>query len=438
MGGADKKHTAILTAAILAAVFAGMLILNFLTPYVADDYNYLIHFGTKEPIRSLKHVAESMYIHSLNMNGRVVSHTLAQIFSMAPKGLFNLCNAAVYTLLMYLIYRIAGFGSNPSPALLALICMGFFCAMPVFGQVCLWYVGAANYLWALLGGLVFLIPFLLYNLGGSEKLKGWHFPLFCVGSLLFGMYSEITSFVCIYVAGAMLVLAAIRKRKPLNSRLWLPWGLACCGYLLLLSIPAERNAKQAGGLTLQLLLSNFDRATDMLLEHCAPLLILFCVLFLLGLVKKIDPDRLILSALLLTGALGGNYMTMVASYYPARCLATTAMLLVLAIAMLLSPWTRRRSVGAIGVLLAALFVWQAWFGISDIARCHTAFKAREAVILAAVDAGETQVTAEIVVPQTPYSAFWELRDLSTDDPATWPNFAMGKIYGIEILGVMPE
>ena len=438
MGTVKGNRTGMVTAVLMAAVFASMLSLNLMTPYVADDSNYLIHFGTKEPIRSLRDVAESMYLHSLHMNGRVISHTLAQLFSMAPKGLYDLCNAVVYAGLMYLMYRTASFGRRRSPLLLAMIVMGFFCAMPVFGQVCLWYVGSVNYLWALFGGLVFVTPFLLHDLGKTDPLVGWRFPVFCAGCLLFGMYSEITSFVCIYLAFALMVLPAVLDHRPLKTKLWLGWLAACCGYLILLAIPAERSAKQAEGMSLALLLSNFERATRMLLEHCGWLLVIFAALFLIGLVRKIDRRRLFLAVLLLTGALGGNYMTMVAAYYPARCLATTAMLLVLANAMLLAPWTETTASAAAGAALAALFLWQAWFGVRDIHRCWVEHNAREAVIVAAAEAGEECVTAQIVIPQTPYSAFWELRDLSTDDPATWPNFAMGKIYGIEILGIMPE
>lgn len=430
-----SKYT---TAALVAAVFAGMLVLNFWTPYVADDYSYLLHFGTKEPIRSLKDVAQSMYIHSLKMNGRVVSHSLAQIFSMAPKGVFNVCNAAVYAGLMYVMYRIANFGQRRNALLLGMIAMGFFCVLPVFGQVCLWYVGAVNYLWALWGLLVFTLPYLMRFLGKPDVLTGWKFPVYCLGCVLFGMYSEITSFVGIYLAFALLAVPAVLWKKPLKSKLWLSWALACVGYLLLLSIPAERNAKQAGGLDLALLASNFQRATDMLLKYCTPLLVLWAAAFVLGLIRRIGRQRLCLSVLMLLGALGANYMTMVASYYPERCLATTALLLVLSTAMMFAPYGAKVPLWAAGALLTAVFALRAYGGVSDIHRCWQDFQAREDVIVEAAQAGEAIVTAEIVVPETPYSAFWDLRDLSTEDPATWPNFAMGKYYGIEILGVLPE
>lgn len=426
------------TAALVAAVFVMILVLNQMTPYVADDYSYLIHFGTKEPIRSLKDVAESMYVHSLHMNGRVVSHSLAQIFSMAPKFLFNLCNAAIFAGLVYWMFRMACFGQKPKALLFAMIFMGLFCAMPVFGQVCLWYVGAFNYLWALLGGLIFVTPFLLRFLGKADPLRGWRFGVYCAGCLLFGMYSEITSFVMIFLAFALMVVPGVFWKKPLKTKLWFGWLLACAGYLILLAIPAERNAKQADGLNFAVLLTNFDRATEMLMQYCVPLLTLWVILFGLGLVQKIGRERLVWSALMLFGALGGNYMTMAASYYPERCLATTVMLLILSIATLAAPYANKSAMLAAGAILSLCFAVQAYTGVSDIARCHRDFLAREAVIQQAAEAGETIVTAEIVIPQTPYSAFWDLRDMSTDDPTTWPNFAMGKYYGIQILGKLPQ
>lgn len=430
-----KRTNQLLTAALLAAVFAGVLILNGLTPYVADDYSYLIHFGTKEPIRSLKDVAESMYIHSLKMNGRVVSHSIAQIFSMAPKGFYNLCNAAVYTALMYLLYRIANFRKKENPLLLASICMAFFAFMPVFGQVCLWYVGSVNYLWALFFGLLFVLPYLRRFLGGKDCFRGPFYVLMCIGALLFGMYSEITSFVGICLAFGLMAVPALLRRQPWKTGLWVHWAMACVGYLILLSIPAERNAKQAGGLGPELLLQNISRATDMLLEHCGLLLVIFAALFLFSLLRRTEPDRLIISGLLFLGAVGANYMTVVAAYYPQRCLATTVMLLILGIAMLAAPLGTGKATGFAGVLLACFFLFQAYFGVSDIYGCWKAFKLREAVILEAAQLQEELVYADIVTAQTPYSAFWELRDLSTEDPETWPNFAMGKIYGIKILGI---
>ena len=56
---------------------------------------------------------------------------------------------------------------------------------------------------------------------------------------------------------------------------------------------------------------------------------------------------------------------------------------------------------------------------------------REEIISAAIESGETDVTANVVIPQTRWSGYWDLRDLSTEDPETWPNHSMAVYYGID-------
>ena len=46
--------------------------------------------------------------------------------------------------------------------------------------------------------------------------------------------------------------------------------------------------------------------------------------------------------------------------------------------------------------------------------------------------GERSVTANTVIPQTEWSGFWGVRDL-TDDPETWPNHSMAVSYGLDSL-----
>lgn len=416
-----------------------MAALNFLTPYVADDYNYLLNFVTKERLQSLGDVVESMYIHCFKMNGRVVSHTIVQLFGLVPKWVYNLCNAGVFTALVYLMYRIINFGHRTNPALAAAMPMGLWVCLPAFGQVCLWYTGAVNYLWSLVGLLVFWLPYLLRYLDRDLPWKGWQKALFCLGSWLFGMYSEIASFVGIYLAAAAILVGALFRKKTLKTWLWLPWALACVGYLMMLSMPAQLAAKAAGTMDLAALTANFRRATDMLTEYCIPLLVLWCAAFALGLKKRIGPERLVLAALMLLGAVGANYMTIVASYYPERCLDVTVMLLILSCGMLLAPYGSHAALKAGSAALAVVFLVCLIPGVSDIYACYRASQAREAQIAQCKASGESEVVTEIIVPRTQYSALWDLRDLSTEDPTTWPNFAMEKYYGIDsILGVLPE
>lgn len=84
------------------------------------------------------------------------------------------------------------------------------------------------------------------------------------------------------------------------------------------------------------------------------------------------------------------------------------------------------------MVLLALTLPSGITGCRDILSCHRQHIQREATIAAALETGELDVTANVVVPQTPYSGYWGLRDLM-EDPNTWPNHSMALYYGLDSL-----
>ena len=79
-----------------ALVFGWMLLLNVLTPYIADDFAFAYAFDTGLRLQSLPQLLRSLAYHYHEWSGRVVVKFFAQGFTMFPKLLFNLCNAAAY------------------------------------------------------------------------------------------------------------------------------------------------------------------------------------------------------------------------------------------------------------------------------------------------------------------------------------------------------
>lgn len=432
MNKRDSKAMLVLCLLILAAC---QVILNALTPYLADDYVYMYSFLTKQRLSSLSDVAASMRTHSLHMNGRVIPHTMEQLFLMAPKLWFNLCNAGVYTLLIYLLYRVANGGERRSWPLFVAIAAGFWYVTPAYGQVALWQVGALNYLWGLAAGLVFLLPYLrLWLTGRASMPKLWQKILFILGSVLVGMYTEITSFIVTLLAVILLVLMVARKRQGLKCWLWLPIGGACLGYGILLSIPAEMAAKQ-GALTMTALLQRFMTATDMLKAELLPCFLVWAGLFGLGLVLYGPSRRVALSGVLAFGAVCANYMTIAAAYYPQRCMCTSAMLLVLACAVLLPELAKTAVSRGIcrvgGGILAVLVALSVVYGVQDIWQTHVSYQQRVEVIQQSAGKEGSDLSFACIYPATKYSALWGTKDLDTEDPNTWPNWAISKYYGID-------
>jgi hypothetical protein len=423
------------TRRIFAGVlFAFALLLNCLTPYVADDYNYRLSLLTKTVNRNLMDVAQSMYVHCFTMNGRVVSHTLEMIFLLMPKFVFNVCNAAVLTALVWGMSRVASCGRRHNVLLMAAVAMGLWYFTPAFGQVMLWQVGALNYLWGLLAGLALMVPYICRYVRGREFLpKTWMKVLFSILSIFIGMYTEITSFIAILLSLILLLWAIGEKKVTVKTWLWIPLILAVVGFLIMMEMPAETAAKQ-GDLTLETLLKNFNTATTMLETSLLKLGVAWAVLFTLGCWMKAEKERLVLSGVLTFGAVAANYMLIVASYYPERCMCTSTMLLLLSCAVLVPELMKTKGgvVCACGcAALTILFLFRLVPGTYDIYKTYVDFQARQEIIYEKIQEGETDLVLPCVHASTKYSAFAGTKDLDTEDAETWPNNAMAEYYGVE-------
>lgn len=409
-----------------------MLALNRLTPYICDDFTYNLNFLTKEPLGSIFEIIPSMYAHSYKMNGRLISHGLAQVFMLLSPGIFDVVNTAVFVGTLALMHRLCGSES-------ALLLAGSFCLlwliMPVFGQVVLWQVGAINYFWSLTALLLFIAPELLRFLEGREVLtKTWHRAAFCVFAFLFGWYNEIASFVGICMVPCLMVLGLWLNKDKFKLHRLLPVLFAVLGYAVMLSMPAQA-ANKSGGLTWELITERFDSCETMLTDRCGPLLLLLVLLNSLVPLARIPRKKWICADLLALAGVCANFMPIAASYYPERCMCTTVLLLIMAVVMLTAELMKAKGfpvIAACTAVLILLTIPQGLRGCRDIVSCHRQNVQREQTIAAALEAGEGDVTANVVVPQTPWSGYWGLRDL-VDDPETWPNHSMAVYYGLDSL-----
>ena len=158
------KHRRTAFFLLAGAVFALMLLFNCLTPYIADDFTFAYAFDTGLRLTSLPQLIQSLAYHYMEWTGRVVVKFFAQGFTMLPKIVFNLCNAAAYLGLGLVIYRLAlGRRSGRYDlAAFVLIEASLWEISPAFGQTNLWMCGSCNYLWATLGCLAFLLPWRYY------------------------------------------------------------------------------------------------------------------------------------------------------------------------------------------------------------------------------------------------------------------------------------
>ncbi len=137
-----------------AALFALMLLLNFMCPYLSDDWHFMFvwedFLPTDDPKRvdSFGDIITSMRNYYAMSGGRVVPHFITYCLLLFPKWVFNILNSAMFVVLTVLLYRISLCYLKSSPKwLYPMVCLMVLHLLPGFGDNVLWISGAVNYLW---------------------------------------------------------------------------------------------------------------------------------------------------------------------------------------------------------------------------------------------------------------------------------------------------
>ena len=95
-----KKYFKCLTKMQLISfllLFLTAFLVNYWTPYAADDYSYMYNLGNGERITSVFQIFPSLAVHYMQyVNGRIVSHFFVMLFLTAPKIIFDVLNAFLF------------------------------------------------------------------------------------------------------------------------------------------------------------------------------------------------------------------------------------------------------------------------------------------------------------------------------------------------------
>lgn len=426
---------------IFFGIFFLLLVYNRLTPYLVDDFNYCFSFQTGDKLNSILDIPPSMLAHASSMNGRLVAHGLVQVFTLLPGWVFDVANAAMFTLQIYLICAFTPEGHSRWLQVLLV----FFSVMlfeMAFGQVNLWQDGAINYLWSVVFTLLFLRPFAASFL--SQKAISieprWRQWLALLGGFLVGAYSETTSAAAIFCGASLLAAQWYTSgRKSWNSRLLARLASAVVGYITIYIAPAQWQNKSGGGLAS--LFDGFLRAGKMYL-HFWVLLLVFGILFFLSLIKKADQKRILLALCFLGSSLVANFMLAFASYYPERASVGAFAFLLCAdmvlCATLLEGNGSWASFLAAALILIVCSVKPLYYGSYDILRTYREICDNRNTIIESREAGSWDVAVPMVIGRTKYSAIYDLDYLNAEDCFSWPNDAMAKYYNVNSISATAD
>lgn len=420
-------------------IFLVMLILNCLTPYLADDFTFSYSFADRDTLHSPYILLRSAYYHYFEWSGRIIVKFFAQLFTITPKFLFNFLNAAAYAGLGLVLCTMGDTADRKEEnrlPVLAFAYLAMWLVSPVFGQVNLWMCGSCNNLWSTLGCMAFLLPW--RNIFADRNIHH-SAPLFLILGIFAGWLYENTSAAMLFCMVLCFAAAFLLKRQIPR------WAYAafiggCIGYALLLFAPGNsvRTDDSAAAVTFSIweYVMRFKKATIILLKYGWPLLIVFVLLLgVLLLRQKVSYGTIIWPCILFLGGIAANFAMLGSPVYYLRSSHGPFTLLTAAccaLLFLLKP-EYCRIPRLICIPAAALSLFILAFAAYDITIYNGLYQQRDAEIRAEVALGNTQITTYSIQPNTLYCGAWGLPDIRENED--WISMTRCMWYGLDGLGL---
>ena len=420
--------------------YALMLVCNLLTGLCVDDFSYFNDFSAKgEKIDSFWRIFSSLGAHMKIMNGRTTAHFFVHLFLYLPLPFFKLLNPAAFVLLLIMICKLSAIKGKINAILFAAVFAMIWIFTPAFGQTVLWLDGAINYLWGVVFGFLFIMPFVRYLLYGEKIKTVGGGILFAICGFIAGGYMENTSAAFILMAAILLISGAIiGKTRPAAAH-YIAYAASLGGFLFMALAPAEQKNKLAD-MTPGVFRANFITALEQLKKLWLPVFIL-TALFVLAAYLKLKKETFFLAGTLAIGALAANFIMSFAQYYPDRAAFPVVILIISACAVLAgeSALSEKCPKLALKTAVACLLVAFAYFlliGVNDVYQTHLMQKSNIETISEYKSRGISDVELPLIRPGTKYSALYDLKYLDTSDSASWPNAGMAAYYGVNtIIGI---
>ncbi|MBQ7822210.1 MAG: hypothetical protein IJ391_08020 [Clostridia bacterium] len=431
--------------ALVLVITAQMYVLNSQTSLCRDDYSYSYTFAVTENkfrIENFRQVIESQINHYRVLNGRAVTHTLAQTFLIFDKYVFDIFNTAAFVALLLLI----SFHASPerrcgSPVMLLAAFIGLWFFTPAFGDSYLWLTGACNYLWGIFIILLYLIPQSAAYSGVRAPALTTRIvltPLYFILAVIAGATNENTGAALIVMSLLFIVANALKHRRyPFMSTVGLVGNIL--GFLFMILAPGQSaRLESSGGFgNIAVWLERFKNISEDFFKYHKLFMLVLVILIVVAIVRKVKLAKLIRPLIFLVGTLASVYSMILSPYFPARVWSGPTVLFTLTLisfasAVLPEQLGRRGQVVVcvICCMLGYVFAQSYEQAYKDITAVKSAVEARIEVIEEHKAQGISKVALENICDNsrfTPYVDFGELND----DPKTWPNTAIAMYFGLD-------
>lgn len=407
----DSSRKRIMWAVVIGICGGIILLLNVLTPMIADDFGYLYVFGEKVQVSSLSDLVRSQSHHYMKWGGRSVVHFIAQALLQVPRLVADVLNTGVYLIFVSLIYfHIKGRDERNSLSIFVLINLAAWFVLPMFGDTVLWITGSANYLWGTTIILLFLLPYRRY--AGSVP-SGMLSSIFSsLGLFLFGVIAGWTNenTVAGMIVIIVLFLLYYRSQKwNIPSAFWLGLAGVVVGYVIMISAPGNfYRARTAPSLSLYLVLYRvFMYTKDLLLNYGVFLIFYGALLALLRKRRERLEWEINISLFYSIGAFISIYAMVVSPQFPARAWFGLVSYLIIAVGILLYRIDFKekivRGIRFVVILIACLaFIFSFYDATKDVYRVYQMDEERELIAKEARVENIEKCYFKRIVPRTSY------------------------------------
>lgn len=431
----NKQQTII----ILVSIFLMMLVLNLLTPLLADDYSYSLNLD-KTKINSLMDVVNYQWWHYFNWGGRTVAHTIAQFFLLFPKVVFSIANSIIYVALIYLMYLHIRGNREDKPLFLLLIHLGLWFILPVFGQTCLWLIGSCNYLWT----TVIILWFLWIYRKNKENLSIIKLiGIFLLG-ILAGWTNENTSAGLLVILLCYLIMTKIPNKKEKISKLRIVgffWALI--GFAIMILAPGNYIRAEEIQDNTFILIKIIKRAVEMTItaeKYLFPLIILIVIAMSIKVYykKKIEND----SYIFIIGSFATTYSMVLSPTFPERSWTGVIVFLLIASGILLYDLDKLNKIYKyiivdFCIVLSVMYISEYISTGIDINNLRNTWEYREQYIEEQKEKGNTKVKLYPYYTGNSHNPTYGLADI-TEDKDTWPNTDLAFYFHVKSIQAKTE
>lgn len=428
-----KKHQLFCFSGIIAITAGILLILNYFTPMIVDDYNYSFSFSTGQRITNPLQIIPSMLAHYNIQGGRLLVHALAQLFLMLPGWLFDIINTIGFLTFSFILYFFAYSKKNLCclSYLFLLACVWIY--TPIFAQTCLWEVGSANYLWGCIISFGWLLFF--YKLVQNPSVKKWQTIVSGVWAFAAGFCNENTSAAVLLAAG-FFVLIFIYENRTLKLWMFLSGLSGFCGWIIMILAPGNKQRSINEGvdseITLRLLFSRFINCTWKM-SDVLPHVIAFCVvLHCVAIALKVNQKILLRSGAMMLSGFACCYAMMGAPYSSDRSFMGSFAFFCIS-SLLLIPEIIKSDLKPFFYGLCGLVCVTAYFSVVSAVNHnylnYNLWLTRQEDVMSQAASGSELIETFAIGSVSKYSVFNGLEDLN-QDPDHWANHAYSKYYNI--------